>query len=201
MKNPIAAFVGLLVLLLVTVSQGFPGEVRSKTFTQREIKVMEESKAIIHTDFGDITLRFFPKLAPNHVNSFIELAKKGFYDGTIFHRVIPGFVIQGGDPNSKNHKKALHGTGGPDYRLKAEFNSRPHKRGILSMARSSQLDSAGSQFFICVSDVPSLNEKYTVFGEVTKGMDVADRIVSLPRDGRDNPLKRVEIKVEIRIRE
>ena len=201
MKNPIAAFVGLLVLLLVTVSQGFPGEVRSKTFTQREIKVMEESKAIIHTDFGDITLRFFPKLAPNHVNSFIELAKKGFYDGTIFHRVIPGFVIQGGDPNSKSHEKALHGTGGPDYLLKAEFNSRPHKRGILSMARSSQLDSAGSQFFICVSDVPSLNEKYTVFGEVTKGMDVADRIVSLPRDGRDNPLKRVEIKVEIRIRE
>jgi len=201
MKNPIAAFVGLLVLLLVTVSQGFPGEVRSKTFTQREIKVMEESKAIIHTDFGDITLRFFPKLAPNHVNSFIELAKKGFYDGTIFHRVIPGFVIQGGDPNSKSHEKAQHGTGGPDYRLKAEFNSRPHKRGILSMARSSQLDSAGSQFFICVSDVPSLNEKYTVFGEVTKGMDVADRIVSLPRDGRDNPLKRVEIKVEIRIRE
>ena len=201
MKNPIAAFVGLLVLSLVTVSQGFPGEVRSKTFTQREIKVMEESKAIIHTDFGDITLRFFPKLAPNHVNSFIELAKKGFYDGTIFHRVIPGFVIQGGDPNSKSHEKAQHGTGGPDYRLKAEFNSKPHKRGILSMARSSQLDSAGSQFFICVSDVPSLNEKYTVFGEVTKGMDVADRIVSLPRDGRDNPLKRVEIKVEIRIRE
>ncbi len=197
MKNAIVIFVGLLLLLLVSVSQGFPGEVRSKTFTQGEIKVMEESKAIIHTDFGDITLRFFPKLAPNHVNSFMELAKKGFYDGTIFHRVIPGFVIQGGDPNSKSHEKARHGTGGPGYGLKAEFNFKPHKRGILSMARSSHPDRAGSQFFICVSDVPSLDEKYTVFGEVTKGMDVVDKIVSLPRDGRDNPLKRVEIKVEI----
>jgi peptidyl-prolyl cis-trans isomerase B (cyclophilin B) len=111
--------------------------------------------------------------------------------------VIPGFVIQGGGPNSKSHEKARHGMGGPDYRLKAEFNSTPHKRGTLSMARSSHPDSAGSQLFICVSNVPSLDEKYTVFGEVTKGMDVVDKIVSLPRDGRDNPLKRVEIKVEI----
>ena len=197
MRSAITIFTGLLLLLLVTVSQGFSGEVRSKTFTQEEIKVMEASKATIHTDFGDITLRFFPKLAPNHVNSFMELAKKGFYDGTIFHRVIPGFVIQGGDPNSKSHEKARHGMGGPDYRLKAEFNSKPHKRGILSMARSSHPDSAGSQFFICVSDVPSLDEKYTVFGEVAQGMDVVDKIVSLPRDSRDNPLERVEIKVEI----
>jgi peptidyl-prolyl cis-trans isomerase B (cyclophilin B) len=197
MKNAIVAFVGLLLLLLVTVPQGFPGEVRSKTFTQGEIKVMEASTAIIHTDFGDITLKFFPKLAPNHVNNFIELTKTGFYNGTIFHRVIPGFVIQGGDPNSKSHEKARHGTGGPGYCLKAEFNSKPHKRGILSMARSSHPDSAGSQFFICVSDVPSLDKKYTVFGEVTQGMDVVDKIVSLPRDGRDNPLERVEIKVEI----
>jgi peptidyl-prolyl cis-trans isomerase B (cyclophilin B) len=158
---------------------------------------MEASKAIIHTDFGDITLKFFPKLAPNHVNNFMELTKTGFYDGTIFHRVIPGFVIQGGDPNSKSQDRTRHGMGGPGYRLKAEFNSKPHKRGILSMARSSQPDSAGSQFFICVSDVPSLDNKYTVFGEVIKGMDVVDKIVSVPRDGRDNPIERVEIKVEI----
>jgi peptidyl-prolyl cis-trans isomerase B (cyclophilin B) len=197
MRNVIRVFTGLLFLLLVTVSQAFPEELRSKAFTQGEIKVMEASKAVIHTDFGDITLKFFPKLAPNHVNSFMELAKKGFYDGTIFHRVIPGFVIQGGDPNSKSHEKARHGMGGPGYRLKAEFNSKPHKRGTLSMARSSHPDSAGSQFFICVSDVPSLDEKYTVFGEVTQGMDVVDKIVSLPRDGRDNPLERVEITVEI----
>ena len=197
MKNAIVAFVCLLLLLIVSVSQGFPGELRSKTFTQRQIKVMEASKAIIHTDFGDITLRFFPKLAPNHVNNFIELTKTGFYNGTIFHRVIPGFVIQGGDPNSKSHEKARHGMGGPCYRLKAEFNSKPHKRGILSMARSSHPDSAGSQFFICVSDVPSLDKKYTVFGEVTRGIAVVDKIVSLPRDSRDNPLERVEIKMEI----
>ena len=197
MKNMIIAFAGLLLLLLVTVPQGFTEEVRSKAFTQGEIKMMEESKAIIHTDFGDITLRFFPKLAPNHVNSFIELARKGFYDGTTFHRVIPGFVIQGGDPNSKSREKARHGTGGPGYRLKAEFSSKPHKRGILSMARSTHPDSAGSQFFICVSDVPSLDEKYTVFGEVSKGMDIVDKIVSLPRDGRDNPFERVETKVKI----
>ena len=197
MKNAIVAFVGLFLLLLMSVSQGFPGEVRSKTFTQREIKVMEASKAIIHTDFGDITLKFFPKLAPNHVNNFIELTKTGFYNGTIFHRVIPGFVIQGGDPNSKRHDKVRHGMGGPGYRLKAEFNSKPHKRGILSMARSSHPDSAGSQFFICVSDVPSLDKKYTVFGEVTQGIDVVDKIVSLPRDSRDNPLERVERTMEI----
>lgn len=197
MKNVSTVSIGLLLFLFMNVSQGFSGEVRSKTFTQKEIKLMEDSKAIIHTDFGDITLKFFPKLAPNHVNSFMELTKKGFYDGTIFHRVIPGFVIQGGDPNSKSHEKTRHGMGGPGYSLKAEFNSKPHKRGTLSMARSAHPDSAGSQFFICVSDTPSLDDKYTVFGEVTMGMDVVDKIVSQPRDARDNPLKRVELKVEI----
>ena len=197
MRNVITVSIGLLLFLFMNVSQGFSGEVGSKTFTQKEIKLMEDSKAIIHTDFGDITLKFFPKLAPNHVNNFIELTTKGFYDGTIFHRVIPGFVIQGGDPNSKSHERARHGMGGPGYSLKAEFNPTPHKRGTLSMARSAHPDSAGSQFFICVSDTPSLDDKYTVFGEVTMGMDVVDKIVSQPRDARDNPLKRVEIKVEI----
>ena len=197
MKNVITVSIGLLLFLFMNASYGFSGEVRSKTFTQKEIKLMEDSKAIIHTDFGDITLKFFPKLAPNHVNNFIELTAKGFYDGTIFHRVIPGFVIQGGDPNSKSDERTRHGMGGPGYSLKAEFNSKPHKRGTLSMARSAHPDSAGSQFFICVSDTPSLDEKYTVFGEVTMGMEVVDKIVSQPRDARDNPLKRVEIKVEI----
>ena len=197
MRNVITVFVCLLLFSFMNVSQGFSGEVRSKNFTQKEIKLMEDSKAIIHTDFGDITLKFFPKLAPNHVNNFMELTKNGFYDGTIFHRVIPGFVIQGGDPNSKSHERTRHGLGGPGYSLKAEFNSKHHKRGTVSMARSAHPDSAGSQFFICVSDSPSLDKKYTVFGEVTMGMDVVDKIVSQPRDARDNPLKRVEIKVEI----
>ncbi|MGE5893892.1 MAG: peptidylprolyl isomerase [bacterium] len=158
---------------------------------------MADQKAVIKTKFGDITVRFFPDVAPNHVNNFIELAKKGFYNGTTFHRVIPGFMIQGGDPNSKDADRSKHGMGGPGYQIKAEFNAKPHKRGILSMARSANPDSAGSQFFICVADAPFLDRQYTVFGEVEKGMDVADKIVSQPRDSRDNPLERAEMTVEI----
>jgi peptidyl-prolyl cis-trans isomerase B (cyclophilin B) len=158
---------------------------------------MADTKAIIHTKFGDITLSFFPEDAPKHVNNFIELAKKDFYNQTIFHRVIPGFMIQGGDPNSKSEDKSQHGTGGPGYNLKAEFNSNSHKRGALSMARSGHPDSAGSQFFICVSDVPHLDGQYSVFGEVTEGMDVVDKIVSQQRDQNDNPLERIEMTVEI----
>lgn len=158
---------------------------------------MQQTKAIIHTNLGDITLIFFPELAPNHVSNFLELARKEFYDGTTFHRIVPGFVIQGGDPHSKSEDRSRHGMGGPGYSLKAEFNKKPHKRGTLSMARSAHPDSAGSQFFICVSDVPSLDEKYTVFGEVKEGLDVVDKIVSQPRDAHDNPLERIEIAVEI----
>ncbi|MFI5294545.1 MAG: peptidylprolyl isomerase [Thermodesulfovibrionales bacterium] len=158
---------------------------------------MSETTAVIETKFGNIELKFFPDVAPNHVNSFIGLAKKGFYDGTTFHRVIPGFMIQGGDPNSKNADKATHGTGGPGYTVKAEFSDKPHKRGILSMARAADPNSAGSQFFICVADAPFLNKQYTVFGEVVSGMDVVDKIVSQPRDPRDNPTERVEMKVKV----
>jgi cyclophilin family peptidyl-prolyl cis-trans isomerase len=169
----------------------------NKTFTKEEIKKMAETRAVIDTKFGNIELKFFPDVAPIHVNNFIELAKKGFYDGTTFHRVIPGFMIQGGDPNSKNPDKSKHGMGGPGYTIKAEFNDKPHKRGILSMARSANPDSAGSQFFICVADSFFLDKQYTVFGEVVSGMDVADKIVNQPRDKRDNPLERVEMKVKI----
>ena len=158
---------------------------------------MSETTAILETKFGNIELRFFPDVAPNHVNNFIELSKKGFYDGTLFHRVIPKFMIQGGDPNSKDSDRSRHGTGGPGYTVKAEFNTKPHKRGILSMARAQNPDSAGSQFFICLADAPSLNNKYTVFGEVVSGMDVVDKIVSQPRDAKDNPLEKVEMKVKI----
>ena len=172
-------------------------ETKQKTFTKEEVKKMAETRAVIETKFGNIELKFFPDVAPNHVNNFIELAKKGFYDGTTFHRVIPGFMIQGGDPNSKNPDKSMHGMGGPGYTIKAEFNDKPHKRGTLSMARSADPDSAGSQFFICVADAPFLNRQYTVFGEVVSGMDVADKIVNQPRDKRDNPLERVEMKVKI----
>jgi peptidyl-prolyl cis-trans isomerase B (cyclophilin B) len=143
-------------------------------------------------------IRFFPEKAPKHVENFMKLAKSGFYDKTIFHRVIPGFMIQGGDPNTKDAKdKSTYGMGGPGYHIKAEFNDRPHRRGTVSMARSADPDSAGSQFFIVVQDTPHLNGKYTVFGEVVKGMEVADTIVSQPRDARDNPLARIEMTVKI----
>jgi len=187
----------IVVAAAVLLAQGASAEMKSKKFTKEEIKKMAETKAIIETKFGNIELKFFPDVAPNHVNNFIELAKKGFYDGTIFHRVIPGFMIQGGDPNSKSPDKASHGTGGPGYTVKAEFSGKPHKRGTLSMARAADPNSAGSQFFICVADAAFLDRQYTVFGEVVSGMEVADKIVSQPRDPRDNPNERIELKVKV----
>ncbi|HLZ32734.1 MAG TPA: peptidylprolyl isomerase [Nitrospira sp.] len=161
-------------------------------------------KAIIKTKFGDIEMKFYPDLAPKHVENFITLAKSGFYNGTIFHRVIPGFMIQGGDPNTKNSlRKETYGQGGPKDEngkpilLKAEFSDTPHKRGIVSMARASEPDTAGSQFFIVVEDSHFLDRNYTVFGEVTKGLGVADKIVNLPRNDRDLPNERVEMTVTI----
>lgn len=155
-------------------------------------------RAILKTKFGDIEVKFYPDIAPKHVENFIKLAKEGFYNGTVFHRVIPGFMIQGGDPNTKDSlKKDSYGQGGPGYTVKAEFSDIPHKRGILSMARASDPDTAGSQFFIVVEDSRFLDRKYTAFGEVTKGIGVADKIVNLDRDERDNPKTRVEMTVTI----
>lgn len=160
--------------------------------TRATISVTTKGEAL-----GELVVRFFPEIAPVHVSNFIKLAKEKCYDGTTFHRVIPGFMIQGGDPNSKTLDRASHGMGGPGYKIKAEFNSRPHTRGTLSMARSNDPDSAGSQFFICVADSNFLDWQYTVFGEIISGMEVADKIVSVKRDGRDNPLERVEMKVTL----
>lgn len=161
-------------------------------------------RAIIKTKFGDIHIKFYPDVAPNHVANFIKLAKAGFYDGTIFHRVIPGFMIQGGDPNTKSSlRKDTYGQGGPKDEkgnpvlLKAEFNDTPHKRGIVSMARANEPDTAGSQFFIVVEPSPFLDGKYTAFGEVTKGLGIADKIVILPKNDRDLPNERIEMTVTI----
>jgi peptidyl-prolyl cis-trans isomerase B (cyclophilin B) len=131
--------------------------------------------AVITTPKGVIKFKFYPKDAPNHVAAFIELAKKGFYDGTKFHRVEPGFVIQGGDPLSKTDDP-MTGTGGPGYRLAAEFNSQKHLDGTVAMARSTDENSAGSQFYIDLGPQPSLDGKYTVFGQVIEGMDVVRSI-------------------------
>jgi peptidyl-prolyl cis-trans isomerase B (cyclophilin B) len=154
-------------------------------------------RAIVRTSLGDIEIELLPDKAPGHVKNFLDLARKGFYDGTTFHRVIPGFMIQGGDPTTKDPRalRERHGTGGPGYTIKAEFNDTAHERGVVSMARSNDPDSAGSQFFICVHDAPYLDRKYTAFGRVVRGIEVADKIVSLPRDARDNPTERVEMKV------
>ena len=161
-------------------------------------------KAIIKTKFGDIHIKLYPDVAPNHVENFIKLAKSGFYDGTIFHRVIPGFMIQGGDPNTKNSlRKDTYGQGGPKDEkgnpilLKAEFSDIPHKRGIVSMARANEPDTAGSQFFVVVEPSPFLDGKYTVFGEVVKGLGVADKIVSVAKNDHDLPNERIEMTVTI----
>ncbi len=168
-------------------------------------------RAVIKTKFGDMEIKFLPDVAPKHVENFISLAKSGFYNGTIFHRVIPGFMIQGGDPNTKDSlKKGAYGQGGPGHNVKGEFSDLPHKRGMVSMARAQDPDSAGSQFFVVVEDSRFLDRKYTIFGEVVKGIGVADKIVAVPRvmcqtgapnppdkGPCDNPIDRVEMTVTI----
>ena len=145
------------------------------------------TEAIIETNFGNIRIKLLPEIAPETVRNFVTLATSNFYNGTLFHRVIPNFMIQGGDPNTKESDKSVWGQGGPGYNLKAEFNSRSHLRGIVSMARASDPDSAGSQFFIVTSDSTFLDKQYTVFAEVVEGLEIADKIVNLPRDGNDCP--------------
>lgn len=161
------------------------------------VNAADKQHAVIETRFGNIEIRLLPEVAPNHVENFIKLSQSGFYEGTIFHRVIPEFMIQGGDPNTRDQDKSKYGTGGPGYTVKAEFNDRPHVRGVVSMARSQDPDSAGSQFFIVVKDSNFLDRQYTVFGEVVSGMEVADEIVSQQRDAQDNPLERIEMKIRI----
>ncbi len=150
--------------------------------------------AVLETDYGNIVFEFLPDKAPGHVENFKKLARSGFYDGTAFHRVIPGFMIQGGDPNSKDDDRSNDGLGGPGYTIKAEFNDVPFERGVVGMARSRDPNSAGSQFFIMVARAPSLDGQYTAFGRVVQGMDAVDKIVNLPRDSRDNPLQKAVLK-------
>lgn len=211
------AWVGLAAAVIVC------GAASGLLWAAEEGKAGKESaggrsvRAVVKTKFGDMEIKFLPDVAPRHVDNFIKLAKSGFYNGTIFHRVIPGFMIQGGDPNTKDSlKKETYGQGGPKDEkgnpipLKAEFSELPHKRGVVSMARAQDPDSAGSQFFIVVEDSRFLDRKYTIFGEVVKGIGVADKIVGQPRvmcqtgapnppdkGPCDNPLERVEMTVTI----
>jgi peptidyl-prolyl cis-trans isomerase B (cyclophilin B) len=194
-----------IIFLLLGIQSFFFISCKKETVPQiNDSEVVKEKPAIsastetatIQTKYGNIKIRLFKDVAPKHVESFVSLAKKGFFDGTTFHRVIPNFMIQGGDPLSKNpNQRSMHGTGGPGYTVPAEFSSLNHNRGIVSAARSQDPDSAGSQFFICVKESPFLDGKYSIFGEVLEGMEVVDKIVNEPRDANDNPLERIEMKV------
>ncbi|MDE3035169.1 MAG: peptidylprolyl isomerase [Nitrospirota bacterium] len=165
----------------------------------------KDPRAVISTKFGEMLIRFYPDAAPRHVENFISLAKMGFYNGLTFHRVMPGFIIQGGDPLSRKPDRMLHGTGGPGYWLNPEPNDHPHKRGALSMAKMPRETNStrdpndnGSQFFICAAEAGGLDRVYSVFGEVYRGLDVIDKIVALPRDEYDNPLDPVTMTVTIK---
>ena len=155
--------------------------------------------AIISTSYGDMTLSFWSDVAPKTVENFKKLAKEGFYDGTAFHRIIKGFMIQGGCPNTKTGARGMPGTGDPGYKVKAEFNEKHHARGVISMARSAHPDSAGCQFFICHGEAGFLDRQYTAFGQLTAGDSVLEQIATVPtKNGgggeKSTPIDRVEVK-------
>src|SRR6266513_5384283 len=189
---------GLLSLGLgLTAGYGQNEKKETKTEPQKEEQktVSTNEVAIIKTSAGDMTVEFWTDVAPKTVENFKTLAKKGFYDGTCFHRVIKGFMIQGGDPLTKDaSQEAMWGTGGPGYTIKAEFNDRSHVRGVISMARSSDPDSAGSQFFICHGNPTSLDHQYTAFGKLLKGDDVLEKIATTKTHPPDRPDKRIGIE-------
>ena len=152
--------------------------------------------AVVKTTFGEIKVALWADVAPKTVENFKKLAREGFYDGTAFHRIIKGFMIQGGCPNTKAGKSGVPGTGGPGYTIKAEFNTKSHVRGVISMARSSHPDSAGSQFFICHGDARFLDRQYTAFGELVSGDDVLDLIAGVPTSGseKSTPIERISLE-------
>ena len=171
----------------------------------------ENDVAVISTNFGDMIVEFYPDIAPMHVDSFVALVNEEYFDGTTFHRVIPGFMIQGGDPNSRNENRATHGTGGragkffglgneedpSTWLIPQEFSDTPHVKGILSMARTNDPNSASSQFFVCHDNANFLDNNYTVFGKVIDGLDIIDEIANVAKDQNDNPLERVEMSIRI----
>jgi peptidyl-prolyl cis-trans isomerase B (cyclophilin B) len=154
-------------------------------------------RAILKTSYGDMTISFWPDVAPKTVENFKTLAKNSFYNGTAFHRIIKGFMIQGGCPNTKAGERGMPGTGGPGHTIKAEFNTKSHVRGVISMARSAHPDSAGSQFFICHGDARFLDRQYTAFGELVAGDDVLEKIANVPTKSnggeKSTPIDRIEL--------
>ncbi len=198
-NNRIAAIVGVVILVGIGFFLFNPFNSNSDSTSASPDPI-----AVIETTYGTIVIQLFPDVAPGHVDNFVRLANEGYFDGTTFHRVIPGFMIQGGDPNSKDDDRSNDGQGGhsangPNTFVNAEFSQDlTHKRGILSMARAQDPNSAGSQFFIVVADSNFLDRQYSIFGEVIEGMDVADKIVNVEKDSADNPLEKITMKVTIR---
>ena len=198
-NNRIAAIVGVVILVGIGFFLFNPFNSNSDSTSASSAPI-----AVIETTYGTIVIQLFPDVAPGHVDNFVRLANEGYYDGTTFHRVIPGFMIQGGDPNSKDDDRSNDGQGGhsangPNTFVNAEFSQDlTHKRGILSMARAQDPNSAGSQFFIVVADSNFLDRQYSIFGEVIEGMDVVDKIVNVKKDSADNPLEKITMKVTIR---
>ena len=188
-------------LLITTVAVAFAAE--EKKDEKPSVNTSNEV-AVIKTTEGDMVVQFWTDAAPNTIENFKKLARAGFYNGTIFHRIVKRFMIQGGDPNTKDlGKENSYGTGGPGYKIKAEFNDHPHERGVISMAREPDPDSAGSQFFICLAPVRQLDHQYTTFGKLIKGDDVLEKIGNTPVERNSmgensKPTKRVVInKIDI----
>ncbi len=196
MKRWIVALIGLLTLNLSVMSAEPTNPEEKPTMPPA---AASDEVAVIQTNEGDMVVAFWPEVAPKTVENFKKLAKDGFYDGTAFHRIVKGFMIQGGDPYSKDPNDERVGTGNPGYKIKAEFNKKSHQRGVLSMARSADPDSAGCQFFICLGNASFLDGQYTAFGELVKGDDVLGKIGDTPTTvgssgEKSKPTKRIEVK-------
>lgn len=181
--------------LLVLAGGGAPGLLGRSMSNEN---ASNNEVAVIKTSYGEMTIAFWPDVAPKTVENFKKLARAGFYDGTAFHRIIKGFMIQGGCPNTKAGETGMPGTGGPGWKVKAEFNEKPHVRGVISMARSSHPDSAGSQFFICHGDARFLDRQYTAFGQLVKGDEVLEQIANVPVKSnggeKSTPIDRVAVE-------
>jgi len=193
-----------ILLLILFAASAFAGEENRVEKAPAKPAAAQNEVAVIKTSEGDMVVQFWSDAAPNTIENFKKLARQGFYNGTIFHRIVKGFMIQGGDPNSKDPaKEESYGAGGPGYTIKAEFNDHSHERGVISMAREPDPDSAGSQFFICLAPVTRLDHQYTTFGKLIKGDDVLGKIGDTPvtrnsMGENSKPTKRVTIeKIDI----